>query len=600
MRFVFAGLLLVQLVSVDSWQVRHQIAAAHAGQVDSSFISSANDRFLLSATDTIAQCSGIDDTASLASAIAAAGPGWVIIEEGSTCASGNLTIPNLKIVKGGFLMPLSGQTVVVDRFEAGQYQTFLNTGVGTVMFHSPPATDDGKTGVIEAYPQWWGCIADYAHDCAPSLTAAINSGVRRIFLPSGGYGLASPVSIRLNNFVLEGQSRVYTDIFPMASDIHVGSGPNAMFVNQLRTCTPASSAICLPTNCIIQKLRFTSALQFNGWVFWAEDGVQGGAALFSSIIRDCWISMGSASRGFFHGGISDSFFLNNDIENTNTIFDLVGARISASTFRDNHLLGGVGPFIQSTTDASNIMTVDGLMAASQGQGYLLDIKNGKDWQVRNVTLQYEGGNGAQGGLFKFDTCVRMLASHFQATRLSGRMGGILIKDSQLKIADGFISDVWGTSDVPWALTFRGVNDADIDNVTIEKGFDGNSPQQVYFDDGTGGNVRINHCKFTKGPSRIFDGGSNVSANITLRSSEITNGQYNVGLSTVRLFELGTSGRFYVLNNVIGVDDPLATPRGDFAFFGTGDLLIDGNVFLGTNRVPVFNGGTQTARLGNNY
>ena len=65
MRFVFAGLLLVQLVSVDSWQVRHQIAAAHAGQVDSSFISSANDRFRLSATDTVAQCSGIDDTASL-------------------------------------------------------------------------------------------------------------------------------------------------------------------------------------------------------------------------------------------------------------------------------------------------------------------------------------------------------------------------------------------------------------------------------------------------------------------------------------------------------------------------------------------------------
>jgi hypothetical protein len=67
---------------------------------------------------------------------------------------------------------------------------------------------------------------------------------------------------------------------------------------------------------------------------------------------------------------------------------------------------------------------------------------------------------------------------------------------------------------------------------------------------------------------------------------------------VRMVEMGTSGRFYWLNNVMGVDDPLATPLAIFALFGTGDALIAGNTFIGG--LPVFKGGTQTARLGINY
>jgi hypothetical protein len=474
----------------------------------------------------VASCAGVDDTAALSAAIATAGGGWVVIQRGSTCASSDLTIPNLKIYKGGLLKPLNGQTVVLSNFEAGVFQTFTNTspGQGTVLFHAAPVTDGGDSGVAQVYPQLWGCVAN-GSDCHEGIESAINSGARRIFLPGGRYGIASSVRITNNNFVVEGQSRVYTDIFPLASDIHIGGGPNAMFVNSLRMCVPASPSICLPTNAIFEKLRFTSSILFNGWVFWAEDEVQGSAALFSSIIRDCWIAMGSASNGFFHGAFNGSSFNDNEIENTALVFDLKGARIGGASFNNNRMTGCVGPFIRSTADASNLMTVNGLTAIAQEQGILIDVKNGSQWTISNVKMDYYGASTIQGGLLSLDTMTRTLVSNVQAFRGSGRMGGILIKDSEVTIVAGYLKDVYGTAEIPWPISFRGINQANISNLTVDGAFNGSNPQQVYFDTNTGGNVKFNNCTFKKGPSRIFDGGTNVSANITVQNSEILNGAH---------------------------------------------------------------------------
>lgn len=372
-----------------------------------------------------------------------------------------------------------------------------------------------------AIPQWWaGCMADGVTDCGPGLQGAINSGVGKIFVPKGQYGIGTPITITVSDFVLEGESRVLTDIFPLVADIHVGSGPNALIVNSSPTL-----------NAMILRLRFTSQVAFSGWAIWAEDGVQGGEALFSTIIADCFVSMGTASLGFLHGGMSDCLVFDCDIENTGPVFDLVGASsVSSSTFLANRMTACVGSFISCMTNASSLMMVIALEASNQLQGTLLDIKYGENWQSTAISLEYgtTGGTGtAEGGLARFDTCTQSTLTNFRASRVSDRMGGVTVNNSQVKISDGYIYDPFGSTATPYGLAFVGYQDTDIENVTIERGLEGGStPQQVFILANTSGNIRFADCNFTKGPSRIFDCGASVTANISIRDSDLTNGQFS--------------------------------------------------------------------------
>jgi len=554
----------------------------------------SGSRSLAAPDDYVVTCSGIDDTASLSAAITAASGGWVVIQYGSTCASSDLTIPNLRVFKGGLLKPLTGHTVVLENFEAGQYRTFINaySGQGTVLLHTAPVTADGKTGVGQAYPQWWGAVADYTSDCAPALQAALNSGARRIFLPGGGYGLASTVAIRSNNFVLEGDSRVFTDIIPLAADIHVGSGPNAMFINAQKTCSPALDEICLPTNSIIEKVRFTSYIAFNGWAIWAEDGVQGGACLFSTTIRDCWVSMGISAPGFFHGGLSDCLIDNLEVENTGFVFHLQGKRMGGTTFSNIHVARIAEPLIYSVTDTSNMMQVHGLIITSQLQETLIVVKGGTDWIIDDVSLDYESGGNVQGGLAQFDNCTRLVFSNFTARRLSGNMSGILLKDTTGKVQNGYIYDPWPTTAIPSAITVSGASDLDIVNVNVEGG---TVPALGL---SGSGNVRVAHSKFNKSASVAVVSPVVGSLNLTIRDSEIMNSNYNVG-SVLPIFDVATSGRFICVNNTIGVDDGLAVPTAYFTLTGSGDTLVDGNTFVGGLNLTT-PGSTQLLKLGRNY
>src|SRR5580765_5765721 len=77
-------------------------------------------------SQVLAKCAGSDDTTVLNTAGRTAGGGLVIIEAGVTCAAvRDLTIPNLRIEKGGLLKVATGRTVTVSSFfESGSYQTF--------------------------------------------------------------------------------------------------------------------------------------------------------------------------------------------------------------------------------------------------------------------------------------------------------------------------------------------------------------------------------------------------------------------------------------------------------------------------------------------
>src|SRR5436309_520140 len=56
-------------------------------------------------------CAAKDDTAALAAVIASGSTQTIVIRAGQTCAIGDLTIPNLRIERGGLLKPLTSHTV---------------------------------------------------------------------------------------------------------------------------------------------------------------------------------------------------------------------------------------------------------------------------------------------------------------------------------------------------------------------------------------------------------------------------------------------------------------------------------------------------------
>ena len=97
-------------------------------------------------------CLGVDDTAILNTAISSGKP--LIIFYGVTCATNNITFSTgLKIIQGGLLKPLTGQTATITGpLDAGPYQIFTNALLteGTVSF----------TGNTTASPWirqiWWG------------------------------------------------------------------------------------------------------------------------------------------------------------------------------------------------------------------------------------------------------------------------------------------------------------------------------------------------------------------------------------------------------------------------------------------------------------
>jgi hypothetical protein len=245
------------------------------------------------------------------------------------------------------------------------------------------------------------------------------------------------------------------------------------------------------------------------------------------------------------------------------------------------------------------MMVRGLQVFSHRRGVVLDIKNGLDWQISNITLDYDGGGKLSGGLINLDTCKQCDISIFYAKQEGGKMSAFGIKDSQVRVSNGYVIDPDGTADTPHAFTFRGeANDVSINEVTVQGGT-GNL-QQVYFDDGCAGDFRIVNSKFQHGPSGIFGTGRNVKANIDIRDNHLLNGYYAAGRSAGQLLNLSTSGRLHLVNNVIGVDDKKSTTAADLALGGTGEVFVSGNTFVGTQTVPVFDkGSSQVARVANN-
>lgn len=101
----------------------------------------------------------------------------------------DLVIPSdrsIKFIKGGLINLNSGSTLLINGpFEAGLYQVF--SGNGTVKFN--------PNSVKEVFPQYWGAIADGAHDDTYAIQSAVNSH-KTICIPRGVYKISSTIAIQ--------------------------------------------------------------------------------------------------------------------------------------------------------------------------------------------------------------------------------------------------------------------------------------------------------------------------------------------------------------------------------------------------------------------
>jgi hypothetical protein len=143
----------------------------------------------------VRQCSGTDDSAAISEAVRIARSGWIIIANGQTCAGADITIPNLRIEKGGLLKPTTSHAITLaGDFDAGPYQAFTNAlpGQGTISFGA-------NSSVSTLYPQWWGARNDDTTDNVSAFAAvkatwqAMESNNRtvEIVFPAGVYKIST-------------------------------------------------------------------------------------------------------------------------------------------------------------------------------------------------------------------------------------------------------------------------------------------------------------------------------------------------------------------------------------------------------------------------
>lgn len=136
---------------------------------------------------------------NLTTALAAIGStATTLIINHSVAVSVDTTIPanvELQILKGCVITVTAGKTLTINgQLRAGLYQIFGATG--SVIL--------GKGCVEEAYPEWWGAVADGTTDNQAALTLyaaalmASTSGVITFNFSSGNYYVTTPVTIYLD------------------------------------------------------------------------------------------------------------------------------------------------------------------------------------------------------------------------------------------------------------------------------------------------------------------------------------------------------------------------------------------------------------------
>jgi hypothetical protein len=455
-------------------------------------------------------------------------------------------------------------------FDAGLYQIF--TGGGEVKF--------AVGSVSRVCPEWWGAVNNGVVDCAPAINSAIRSGTLCNGIPvnlnSGGtYGLASPIFITSVGVTIIGATPVYSIIGPLAADISVGGGSNAMIVNKVQ-----------PTNCKIQNIRFyENGVNFSGFCISGNIGEPAGEVNFTSLyVRECWIALSApASQGFFRGGFVDAHFEANQFEYAKGSCFKLGDAIGGYWLDNAISQFSFGTFIDATVvgKTKTLNTVKGLIAQDNGSDFLFKLSNASKWHISDVVVQqnaYLPGTGSYTpGILSVDTCTDIVFTNFTSNAVAAQAKGIEITNSSIIVSNGQINNTFGYANNSNPFNISGANNnIIIDSVNVV----GNDIRgQITISTGASGYLRVSNSTFDK--SRLFfmtDTGAQ-SLNSELYQNRITNCNYD-NPSLAEVFYLDGSGYTRILNNVIGATDVLSTPVAIYRFLGAGDLVQGGNTILG--------------------
>ena len=489
---------------------------------------------------------------------------------GSTDITANTTITQDLYIGAGQTFNVSGGATLTfaGAFDAGLYQVFA--GAGEVKF--------AIGSVSRVCPEWWGAVNDGITDCAPAINSAIRSGTlsngTAVHLNSGGaYGLASPIFIESVGVTIIGATPVYSIIGPLATDISVGGGSNAMIVNKVQ-----------PTNFKIQNIRFAeNGLIFAGWCISGKSGEPDDELNFTSLyVRECWIALSSAaSQGFFRGGFVDAHFEANQFEFARGSCFKLGDAVGGYWLDNAIAQNSLGTFIDSTAGLLNLLnTVKGLIAQDNKSDFLFKLSNATKWHISDVVVQqnaYALTGSYTPGILSVDTCTDIVFTNFTSNAVAAQAKGIEITASSIIISNGQINNTLGYATDSNPFNIIGAdNNIIIDNVTVV----GNSSRgQITIEAGTTGYLRVTNSTFDKSSFFFMTDKGAQSLNSELYQNRITNCNYN-GASLAEVFYVNGSGYTRILNNVIGATDVLSTPTAIYRFMGTGDLVQGGNTILG--------------------
>lgn len=267
------------------------------------------------------KCGGTNDSAAINSAVTTASGSWVVITSGQTCAVSDVTIPRLRIERGGLLKPATGHSATIsENFDAGPYPVFTNAlgSQGTIIF----------TGTIkEEFPQWWGAKGDSSTDDTAAIQAAVNAAIAgsvrlRLIRTANLYKITSPIAI-------SGQITI-------TGDGQMNSGLFCFGVNAFNIATGAFPVI-------IEKLSMATTVRHtttpNALVGIKINGTTGTHSQ-NQVYRDLFID--GFYKGFEAHYLWSTAFNNVKINAAGIGLECDGLCVNDSVDADSHILGLAG------------------------------------------------------------------------------------------------------------------------------------------------------------------------------------------------------------------------------------------------------------------
>ena len=549
---------------------------------------------ILSTTGTIPQIYYSSNYIDFETALSTIGSSkaTLVINTPQTLADGDtLTIPStltLWFADGGSIDGVSGgsaETLIINgAIEAGLYQ----------IFGSSLKVTFGAGGITEKYPQWWGGKPDAdgagnGTDNSTAINAAIASGPGKVYLSQGLWGLGAPIIFSRGLIVLEGESRVGTYLSPLSADISSGPYPNAMIVNTVNT-----------SNSTIQSLRFHSGgVGFAGWCISAVEGGSGSQQAFLSVhMRDLWVAPGTRAKGFFTGGLYDSWADHIQFENCKVRFNLNGAGIGNILFSNIDELHCYDQFILTDGTAAHNITVSNVVADNHYRNWWIELDNVTKVNITNVSLNVETAAGAARGLLRVTDSTGINISNYTTNSDSGTINGFYIDNSQINIGQGSLRGIYSSLEYPVHVTGPdndiSINGLNLDDTSITH------YRSIVFED-SGGNFRMQNSNIRNSFSEAIVNLGTETINATFNNNQFINSGRDRNFATTTIIDFDTSGRLIFDNNLIVFDDTTVNSTFAFDLRGTGKAFFSNNRIIGITGATLVNpGSTQKIIRRNNF